>query len=911
MALNQLELPLNAGDSDPAVSNPAAAKRARPRAAVAAGIGVLGLVAVAGLVGSKTTAPAMVSLVSSETTAPAMVSFTLDHKYVDAQPKNMNSKRQWLADDSSTPAGARTEDLGSSPQSGAYFVTLDIGTPPRPFRVHLDTGSSSLFIPASYDECATCDPHFDRAFDVTQSSTATTLAYDDAQCGRCTAACGNPAGASADAPTQLWLGVDDVCASVQDATCTNCLEHDTCKYKGDGECDDGSQGGTQYCETGTDSADCSPAGVCCESHCRAGGDSDACAFQASYGDESGVSGKVYSDMIALGTGASRLGAQAYMGVFDKVHMTKDHDMFEEPDLDGIFGVAGGALNDGRVPVLDQILESNNMQNIFGLCLGGVSGTTSSWDVGAVDPEKYTGTLMKVPFKHGVESGLGALTDSGISDFMYYSIDAPHKTTLGGVTLDVEPADYAKDRTVMIDSGTTYMMLSTAVFNAAVSAIKASASASAKENGYVLSEGQGHCFHSPEDYNPNDDYPVLSFWVKNVDGEEFALEMAAQHYLGAATQRGVWCLGLADAGSESIFGGMFMEAFYTSFDRTNYELGFAPVSSKCGNHLQGTVGSPARDDWITGCTDPDFAEYDSAANAADSSMCVTRFVDGCLDPNYEEYDAAATRDTVPSSCCTCVSGGHCAGQPGAGCPGQAAEAPTMDQLAAACPTEFAACEAAAGCEDALSVALAGNTPDAGSPGMSEFQALVVCLNGQSGGGSGSGDGGPDSCRYAFDHECDDGSQGGPQYCATGTDTTDCAETAAHNALSVGSSFMKQMDLASTPFAGVGAVGEPEQISFHGIIPHKEVCEVCETVVHYAVGRVLEGACDASAVCGHFEGKWAAHCNELESALHDSSNSRGTSLCEYVEREAAGETGLICTELLKVVAEVRHRDAPASC
>ena len=127
MALNQLELPLNAGDSiydDPAVFNPAAAKRARPRAAVAAGIGVLGLVAVAGLVGSR-----------SETTAPAMVTYTLDHKYVDAQPKNMNSKRQWLADDSSTPAGARTEDLGSSPQSGAYFVTLDIGTPARPFRV--------------------------------------------------------------------------------------------------------------------------------------------------------------------------------------------------------------------------------------------------------------------------------------------------------------------------------------------------------------------------------------------------------------------------------------------------------------------------------------------------------------------------------------------------------------------------------------------------------------------------------------------------------------------------------------------------------------------------------------------------------------------------------------------------------
>ena len=142
-----------------------------------------------------------------------------------------------------------------------------------------------------------------------------------------------------------------------------------------------------------------------------------------------------------------------------------------------------------------------------------------------------------------------------------------------------------------------------MFNAAVDAIKASASASAVANGYVRLRARATA-SSPEDYNPNADYPVLSFWVRNVDGQEFALEMAAQHYLGAATTRGVWCLGLADAGSESIFGGMFMEAFYTSFDRTNYELGFAPVSSKCGNHLQGTRCS-GKGQLDYGCTDPDF------------------------------------------------------------------------------------------------------------------------------------------------------------------------------------------------------------------------------------------------------------------------------------------------------------------
>jgi len=357
--------------------------------------------------------------------------------------------------------------------------------------------------------------------------------------------------------------------------------------------------------------------------------------------------------------------------------------------------------------------------------------------------------------------------------------------------------------------------------------------------------------------------------------------------------------LADAGSESIFGGMFMEAFYTSFDRTNYELGFAPVSSKCGNHLQGTVDSPATDNWIRGCTDPNFAEYDSAANAADPSACVTRHVDGCVDPNYEEYDRAATRDTVPSSCCSCVSGGHCVGQPGAGCAGQAdASTATLDQLAAACPSEFAACEAAAGCEDALMVALSGGEPDTGGPGIAELQTLATCLNGQGGDSSG-----PDSCRYAFDHECDDGSQGGPQYCATGTDTTDCAETAAHSALSRGSGFMKQIDLAST-FNAL----DTDKL---GITLHGEVCEVCEHVVQYVVDRALQGVCDATTLCGHFHGKWRTRCTELEAVLHDSSNTAGTSLCDYVQSAANQETGLVCTELLKIEAEVRHREPPTEC
>ena len=708
----------------------------RPKKAALAVLSALGLAALAG---------GGYWLANSDAPAP-VTTISLSWLPVDAVPKN--SKALTSAHRLGDHAAARTVDLGSAPQSGAYFVTLEIGSPPRPFRVHLDTGSSSLFIPASYEECATCDPHFDRAFDMGASSTASALSCSDEECGRCSAACGNPEGRSPDASTALFLGADDVCTATDDGQCRQCLEHDTCKYKGDGECDDGSQGGEQYCDLGTDSADCSPPGTCCESHCCAGG-SDSCAFQAAYGDESGVSGKIYRDQISLGTGKTRLGTAAYMGVFDKVHMTASGDMFEEPDLDGIFGVAGGVLNDGRVPVLDEILEKNGMDNVFALCLGGVSGTTSAWDVGSVDPAKHTGTLQRVHFQHGAEAGFGSFTGSRISDFAYYNIAAPTKTTVGGRSLGLSPEDYSKGQTITIDSGTTYLMLATPVFNAAVKAIKAGVSAHATSKGYVLDDAQHNCFVADdESYNPNQDYPMLRFWVENTDGEKFALELAPQHYLGAATSPGVWCLGLADGGGDSIFGGMFMEAFYTVFDRSNYELGFAPVSARCGNHVQDSSGATIR-----GCDDESFAEYDSSVNVADPSACRTRSVQGCLDPNFEEYNPAATRDATPTLCCTCVSGGYCATEASEGCANQQpADGPNSCRY-----------HDDGECDD-------------GSQGGTQYCATGTDTDDCA--ATASAATGSDSCRYANDGECDDGSQGGTQYCETGTDATDCAATAAH-------------------------------------------------------------------------------------------------------------------------------------
>ena len=65
------------------------------------------------------------------------------------------------------------------------------------------------------------------------------------------------------------------------------------------------------------------------------------------------------------------------------------------------------------------------------------------------------------------------------------------------------------------------------------------------------------------------------------------------------QQPLWCAAISDGGDESIFGDTFMQAFYTVFDGTNYQVGFAPVAGTCGNRVQGSV---ANNVWpIHGCT----------------------------------------------------------------------------------------------------------------------------------------------------------------------------------------------------------------------------------------------------------------------------------------------------------------------
>jgi hypothetical protein len=106
-----------------------------------------------------------------------------------------------------------------------------------------------------------------------------------------------------------------------------------------------------------------------------------------------------------------------------------------------------------------------------------------------------------------------------------------------------------------------------------------------------------------------------------------------------------------------------------------------------------------------------------------------------------------------------------------------------------------------------------------------------------GDSGAGGAGSDdSCRYAFDGECDDGSQGGTQYCALGTDATDCAATAVagggggHAAALL--TARKQMDLevaaAATGKSALGDSSAAAVVTYGGAAAAADVTEVATEV-----------------------------------------------------------------------------------
>jgi len=76
-----------------------------------------------------------------------------------------------------------TLPVGGSVHDGYFYAELKLGTPPRPFNVIIDTGSTMTYVPCSM--CQQCGPnHQDPFFNPSHSSTASMLGCKDDFCDR-------------------------------------------------------------------------------------------------------------------------------------------------------------------------------------------------------------------------------------------------------------------------------------------------------------------------------------------------------------------------------------------------------------------------------------------------------------------------------------------------------------------------------------------------------------------------------------------------------------------------------------------------------------------------------------------------------------------------------------------------------
>ncbi len=312
----------------------------------------------------------------------------------------------------------------------------------------------------------------------------------------------------------------------------------------------------------------------CQDCCTVDG---LCFFSMRYGDGSGIAGGLHRDWISVGDGS--LGVQYTFG-----SITAQEGNFEPEELDGILGIGYAALNCNPTchpSFIDSLVTSNELPDLFALCLAGLDGRYSTFEIGEVVDSKYTGTMHWLP----------------VLEATYYVVPRPGALYVGetevvgcsppwvDVTADhsCDDADWGQ---VIVDSGSTEIVLNAPLYAATLDLL---------ETLSPLTEGRT-CMEFPDDYDPTLFFPTLRFHFTDEDGAPFDLTLSAAEYMlkhrdqDTPLGRTRFCVGIASGGAgRTILGDVLMQAYYSVFDRrptpssSAGRVGFAPVTECHESH----------------------------------------------------------------------------------------------------------------------------------------------------------------------------------------------------------------------------------------------------------------------------------------------------------------------------------------
>jgi len=226
---------------------------------------------------------------------------------------------------------------------------------------------------------------------------------------------------------------------------------------------------------------------------------------------------------------------------------------------GIIGFASdyNSCNPTCVPTpLDNLVAAGQTSNVFGICITPDHG--GSLSLGEIDATKYTGTLQYAPME------VDRWYNIYIEEIFVgpYAIGAPvsaYRTTNDAIGS-------------FVDSGTSIILFGPIIFQAFETVFKTN---------YGNLPGVDDFFNSGCSLNKSVDptnFPSLTFQINGVNGT-LNLQVPATSYLMKTLF--YYCLGVqTTSGIGVVLGDLFMENYYVVFDRSNLQLGFAPVSSTC-------------------------------------------------------------------------------------------------------------------------------------------------------------------------------------------------------------------------------------------------------------------------------------------------------------------------------------------